>query len=54
MIEPECGLVASRECDVKTHNLGDHLVIRKDKERYFHHFCVQIDKEKKQNYGEFE
>lgn len=39
MIESECELVPSRERDVKTHNPGDHLMIRKDKERDFHHFC---------------
>ncbi len=54
MIESECELVPSRERDVKTHNPGDHLMIRKDKERDFHHFCVLIDKEKKQNHEEFE
>ena len=54
MIELECELVASREHDVKTHNPEDHLGIRKSKERYFHHFCVLIDIEKKQNHEEFE
>ena len=33
MIESECELVPSRERDVKTHNPGDHLMIRKDRER---------------------